>query len=48
MSKRRPPPWFWNSDVLAQVVVALLALLFAVFVGRALVQWVMPHFGIVL
>ncbi len=48
MSKRRPPPWFWNSDVLAQVAVALLALLFAVFVGRALVQWVMPHFGIVL
>ncbi len=35
MSKQpRPPPWFWNGDVLAQVVVALLALLFAVFVGQ--------------
>ncbi len=35
-----------ESDVLAQVVVVLLALLFAVDVDRLLVQWVMPHFGL--
>ncbi len=44
MSKKRPPPWFWNGDVLAQVVVVLLAALFAVFVSRLLVPWSLAHF----
>ncbi len=44
MSKKRPPPWFWNSDVLAQVAVGLLAVLFAVYFGRLLVSWGLAHF----
>ena len=35
-----------DSAVLAQVVVVLLAPLFAAYFGRALVRWVMPHFGL--
>ncbi len=43
MSKKRPPPWFWNGDVLAQVVVVvvLLAALFARRRGRG--RLILPY-----
>ncbi len=44
MSKKRPHLGFWNGDVLAQVAVGLLAVLFAVYFGRLLVEWAWAHF----
>jgi hypothetical protein len=41
MSKRRSP-WFWNTAVLARLAWLLLAVVFAVYAGRALPHWGWP------
>jgi hypothetical protein len=33
---QRPPPWFWNTAVLARLVWLLLAMVFVVYAGRLL------------
>jgi hypothetical protein len=38
--RRRLPPWWWRTDVLARVVMALSAALVADYLTRLLTSWI--------
>jgi hypothetical protein len=38
--RRRLPPWWWRTDVLARVVMALSAALVAGYLTRLLTSWI--------
>jgi hypothetical protein len=43
MSERRRQPWWWRSEVLARIVMALLAAVVAGYLAQLLTQFAQAH-----